>query len=60
MGFDNLFHSPNKRLLLVFEVNIDLSCGKLLQHLQDVSKVLYISSYGALIDENKLELEYPI
>ena len=37
MGFDNLFHSPNKRLLLVFEVNIDLGCGKLLQHLQELS-----------------------
>ena len=60
MGFNNLFHSLNKRLLLVFEVNIDLGCGKLLQHLQEVSKVSSISTYWALIVENKLELKYPI
>ena len=56
MGFNDLFHSPNERLLLVFEVNIDLGCGKLLQHLQALS----ITSYWALIDENRLELEYLI
>ena len=62
MGFDNLFHSLNKCLLLVFEVNVDLGCGKLLQHLQEVSKVLSnsIHRYWALTDENKLKLEYLI
>ena len=43
MGFNNLFHSPDKHLLLVFEVNVDLGCGKLLQHLQEDSKVLSTS-----------------
>ena len=60
MGFNNLFHSPDKHLILVLEVNVDLGCGKLLQHLQEDSKVLSISKYWALNDENKLELEYLI